>query len=148
MTMDQPASTPSEQPLPLAWVEGRLAVVRLDPSGEIPEWVNSQLIKSGPLVSVSRTASETSIILAEAALPENPGSLVRLERGWRAFGVAAQLDMNMIGVMAALVQPLASAGISVLTVSTFDTDYLLVREELVHDTMRALSGVGEFRNQP
>lgn len=52
---------------------------------------------------------------------------MRSERGWRCLRVAGVIDFTPIGVQASLVSPLAQVGISVFAVSTFDTDYLLVK---------------------
>jgi hypothetical protein len=50
------------------------------------------------------------------------------ERGWRCLRVVGTIPFSVVGVLAALTTPLAEAGISVFAVSTFDTDYLLVKE--------------------
>lgn len=52
----------------------------------------------------------------------------RAESGWRAFRVAGTLDFALTGVLAALATPLAAAGVSIFAVSTFDTDYVLVKD--------------------
>jgi len=53
---------------------------------------------------------------------------VRCEQGWRCLRVAGTLDFSLVGVLASLLGPLADAGLSVFVVSTFDTDYLLVKQ--------------------
>ena len=64
---------------------------------------------------------------------------VRCERGWRCLGVAGTLDFSLVGVLAAMLGPLAGAGVSVFVLSTFDTDYLLVKEA---DFQRAVGVLG------
>ncbi len=59
----------------------------------------------------------------QAVVPEG----VRYERDWRCVQAAGPILFSTVGVLASLVQPLAEAGISVFAVSTFDTDYLLVK---------------------
>lgn len=76
------------------------------------------------LWSVTRTPDELSVVIAESAVPPE----VRAEREWRALKVAGLLDFGLVGVLASLTAPLASAGVSVFVLSTFDTDYLLVRD--------------------
>jgi uncharacterized protein len=107
---------------------GVFAVCRLDPGADTPRefW------------SVTRTADELSVICAEEAIPEG----ARAERGWRALRVAGPLDFVLTGVAAALTTPLAAAGISVLPVATFDTDYLFVREESLASALSALTAAG------
>jgi hypothetical protein len=71
-----------------------------------------------------------SVVCHENVVPER----VTAERGWRALRVAGVIDFSVVGVLASLAIPLSKAGISVFALSTFDTDYLLVRE---HDLRRA-----------
>jgi hypothetical protein len=104
----------------LVALEGSYAVCRLDAGSALPAWAGG-----GPFVSVSRTAEELSVVCREDAVPED----VRCERGWRCLRVAGTLDLALVGVLASLLGPLADAGVSVFVVCTFDTDYLLVREE-------------------
>ena len=106
--------------LRLSVLDERLAVCRLTPDAALPDW----LAWDGALTAVCRTAEELSLVCREAEVPAE----VRAERGWRAFKVAGPLDFALTGILASLAGPLAEAGISLFAVSTFDTDYLLVRE--------------------
>ncbi|MBW3562612.1 MAG: ACT domain-containing protein [Actinobacteria bacterium] len=99
-----------------------LAVCRLDASAPVPAWVTDT---ADPMISVTRTPDELSIVVPEAAVP---GS-VRAESGWRALSVKGPLDLSMTGVLASLSVPLADAGIPIFVVSTYDTDWLLVKED-------------------
>lgn len=119
--------------LELDLLEGTFAVCRLDADAALPGWV-----AGGPFVSVSRTADELSLVCLQGAVPEG----VRCERGWRCLRVAGSLEFSLVGVLASLVAPLAKAGIPVLAVSTFDTDYLLVRETDLPGTVSALEEAG------
>jgi hypothetical protein len=100
-------------------VEGTYMVRRLGPEAPGPDWAAGSRFSS-----VTRTADEVSVVCEQAAVP--PG--VRCEPGWRCLRVAGTLDFASVGVLAGLVGPLAAAGVSVFVVSTFDTDYLLVKE--------------------
>jgi len=108
----------------------RLAVCRLEPGSPLPEWS-----AGGGFRSVSWTADETSVVCSEANVPAK----VRAERGWRAFMVEGPLDFGQTGVLAGIAQPLAAAGISIFSVSTFDTDYVLVRDAAVVEAQRVLA---------
>ena len=114
--------------LELDVLPGVFAVCRLDPAAATPAgfW------------SVTRTADELSVICAEDAIPD--GAVA--ERGWRALRVAGPLDFALTGVAAALTAPLAAAGVSVLPVATFDTDYLFVREASLARALAALAAAG------
>jgi len=111
----------------------RLAVARLSGTAAVPAWAD------GPgVVSVTRRADELSIVCAEARVP--PG--IRAERGYRALEVEGPIAFEEVGVVHALTGPLADERISVLTIATFDTDLLLVREETLARTCAALQEAG------
>ncbi len=94
-----------------------LLVVRLDPD-EVPTWDWTP----GPLGSVTHTADETSVICRADLVPDGP----RREGPFRAVEIAGPLEFGMIGVLHSILHPLVAARISILTVSTFDTDWILV----------------------
>lgn len=110
----------------------RLAVCRLDAQAPLPPWPR------GELVALTRTADELSIVCAEECVP--PG--IQIEAGWRALKVAGPLDFSLTGILAALAAPLAAAKISIFALSTYDTDYVLVKEVHLADAIRVLSQVG------
>jgi hypothetical protein len=99
---------------------GNFGVCRLSPDDPLPAWA-----ANGLLLSVTRTTDELSIVCREESVPEN----VRCERGWRCLRVGGTLEFSLIGVLASLVGPLADASVSVFALSTFDTDYVLVKEQ-------------------
>lgn len=90
------------------------------------------------LFSVTRTADELSIVCHEDALP--PG--VRAETGWRCINVGGPIPFEVTGVVASLTGPMATAGIPVFVLSTFDTDYLLVKEPQLGAAAAALKQAG------
>ena len=96
---------------------GAYTVCRLDPDDPVPEWV------AGPFTSVTRSLTELSIVCRADRVPaEVPG-----EDGWRCFYLDDSFDLSQAGVLHSITQPLAAAGVSVFSIATFDTDYLLVR---------------------
>jgi hypothetical protein len=112
----------------------RLAICRLAPDATVPSWA-----WEGAFVSVTRTADELSIVCAEPCLPDH---LEAVERGWRALRVAGTLDFALVGILARLAAPLAEAGVSIFALSTFDTDYLLVRAADLDTAVAALRSAG------
>ena len=111
------------------------AVCRLDPGAPLPVWAMSA---SSALVSITRTANELSIVCAQANVPDN----VQREDNWRCLMVEGPLDFSLTGVLSALLTPLADAGVSIFALSTFDTDYLLVRAAQLDLAVEALSAAG------
>ena len=95
------------------------AICRLDPNMPIPEWAK------GESVSITRTPDELSIVYRQDHVSDG----IQSEPGWRCLRVAGKLDFSLVGVIASLTRTLAEAGISVFVVSSFDTDFVLVREQ-------------------
>ena len=94
-----------------------LAVVRLGAGTEIPAWAESSSI-----FSVTATATETSVVCAARSVPRKS----RHQRPFTAFAVEGPLDLTASGILVELLTPLAEDGIPVFTISTFDTDWVLV----------------------
>ncbi|WP_426246243.1 ACT domain-containing protein [Nocardioides sp. LHG3406-4] len=94
-----------------------LAVVKLPPGGEVPEWAESSSI-----FSITATATETSLVCAGRSVPTKSVH----QKPFTAFQVEGPLDFALTGVLSELLVPLAEAEISVFTLSTYDTDWLLV----------------------
>jgi hypothetical protein len=112
--------------LMLRAVAGSFGVARLAADAPLPPWADAgatDATAGATLVSITRTADELSIVCTDAAIPDG----VRAERGFVAWRVAGTIDFAVTGVLAALTAPLAAAGVSVFALSTFDTDYVLVR---------------------
>lgn len=78
-----------------------------------------------PFVFTASTDAERSLVCPTALVPA--ATLAR-EDGWRGFRVAGSLDFGLIGILARITAALASAKIGVFVVSTFDTDYIFVKE--------------------
>ena len=112
---------------------GRLAVCRLGPDAGLEAWMGE-----GAVSSVTRTASELSVVCAEGAVPSG----VEAERGWRALAVRGPLDFALTGVLAALAVPLAEAGVSIFAVSTYETDLVLVQAARLEAAVEALRAAG------
>ena len=116
----------------IAILPHRLAVCRLSADAGVPSWVR------GAFTSVTRTAEELSIVCDDDAVPHD----VQAERGWRVLKVAGPIPFEITGVAAALVAPLAEARISVFLIATYDTDYLLLKEESFAQAVEVLRGCG------
>jgi uncharacterized protein len=120
--------------LTLSLVSGELAICRLDAQATIPAWAD------GSFYSITRTDDELSIVCDRRNIPGG----VPCESGWRALRVKGQLDFALTGVLASLTVPLAGAGISLFAISTFDTDYILVKETNLRDALAALKQAGHI----
>ena len=111
----------------------RLAVCRLPADHPVPGWIDRLAFWS-----MTRTADELSLVLPEeAASPQ-----WRQETGWRVLKVRGPLEFGLVGVLAQLTVAIAAAGVSIFALSTFDTDYLLVRDSDLARASTALTGAG------
>jgi hypothetical protein len=101
-----------------------VAIVRLPADAPTPDWAVGP-----PLSSVTRTESETSVVCPTTALPDElPGPV---QGPFVAVVVDEVLGFTQVGVMVALLKPLADAGIPVLALSTYDTDWVLLESAQV-----------------
>jgi hypothetical protein len=116
--------------LPQFWVEeGQWAIARLPPDAPIPEWAQSAVFSC-----LTRTRDELSIVCPESAVPEG----VRREGGWAMLKLAGPFPFTEVGILSAFLAPLAAAAVSIFAISTFDTDYVLVRRTDLGRAVEAL----------
>ena len=88
---------------------------------------------------VGRTDEELSLV----CLTEDvPACTIAREDGWRTFRIEGTLDFSLIGILAKLTGTLAQEGIGIFAVSTYNTDYILVREEQFEPALDALKKAG------
>jgi len=111
-------------PLNLTLLPDSYAVARLAPDAPPPDWAR------GAFTSITRTADELSVV---APASEVPGG-VRAEHAFRVLRFEGPFAFTEIGILSSVAAPLAEAGVSIIAISTFDTDYVLVKET---DLMRA-----------
>jgi hypothetical protein len=88
--------------------------------------------------SLTRSADELSIVTDVERVPDD----VPADGPWRALRVEGPLDLGTTGVLASLLEPLADAGISVFTLSTYDTDLILVPHDRLEAAVSAVVGAG------
>jgi len=119
--------------LTLRVTEQRLAICRLPRGAALPERA-----QCSAFFSLTCTPEETSLVCSESDTP--PDAACSL--GWRRLQVLGPLDLSLIGVLAGLAAALASAGVSIFALSTYDTDHLLVREEQLAAAVAALRQAG------
>jgi uncharacterized protein len=118
--------------LELRLLPDTLAVCRLNAGDE------SDLRAASGLFSVTRTAEELSVVCPAEDAPE--GSEV--SRGWRALEVQGPLDHTATGILASIAKPLAEADVPLFPLATFDTDYVLVRQQDLDAATEALTAAG------
>jgi hypothetical protein len=119
--------------LSLDILPGRLAVCRLPSDAPLPRPPSST-----SFWSATRTEEELTIVLPEEAASAG----WQAERGWRCFKVLGPLNFGLTGILASLATSLAEAGIPIFAISTYDTDYILVKEKHLEEAKKALLASG------
>lgn len=120
--------------LALSILEDPYEIIRLSPE----EPILSSLLEK-PFVSITRTEEEISIVAKEGLFQSWN---VPVEKGWRIIKVEGPLDFTLMGVVSSLTVPLAAAGISVFVISTYDTDYLLIKSDFLQKAIAVLRDSG------
>lgn len=119
--------------LTLSLLEGTFAVCQLGAGEQVPAWA-----LDGSFCSATRTAGELSIVCEQRQVPAN----LKSERGWRCLMAHGPFDFALTGILASLLVPLAEAEVGIFALSTYDTDYLLVKEADLNRAIEALAGAG------
>jgi hypothetical protein len=114
---------------------GQFAVCRLDRDTPWPIWAR------GAFVSVTATEDELSVVCEASAVPV----AITADREWRVLKVVGPFAFTTTGVLASLAAPLAQAGVSLLAIATYDTDYLLVKSEALDRAITTLVAAGHTK---
>lgn len=111
----------------------RFGICRFNPNTSIPDWA-----LTSRFYSITKTQEEVSIVCPEGVIPQE----IMCEKGWRCLKVQGLIDFSETGILSALAQPLARKNVSIFALSTYDTDYLFVREKDLSKTIETLSQEG------
>ena len=116
--------------LSLSILDENFAVCRLNANDKIPDWIIKE-----HFYSITKTADELSIVCFEKDVPDH----VKSEKDWRAIKINGVLDFSQTGILASLAVPLAEAKIGIFVLSTFNTDYILVKNNKLEKAIEILS---------
>jgi len=120
-------------PLSISVLEEVFAICRLDPEVPIPDWA-----MVGSFHSITRTKDELSVVCSDLRVPR--GTVCN--RGWRCLKIEGLLDFSLTGILAPLATALADAGISIFSISTYNTDYIMVQEPDLEEAVSVLVKMG------
>ncbi len=112
--------------------DSKMAICRLPSDAGVPVWA------TGEFCSITRTPDELSIVCEQERVPQT----VEAERDWRMFRVEGKLDFSLTGILASIARPLAEAGVSIFSISTFNTDYIFVKSGDLVKAIAALKSAG------
>lgn len=137
MSIQKRKSCMKQKKLTLSILKGRFSILRLEKNSEMPAW-----IYENNFFSATRTPEELSIVCRESSIPENIPVDIRAERGWSCLKVEGPLDFGLTGILAGISRILAEKDISIFAISTYNTDYILVKERDLKRTTEALTQAG------
>jgi hypothetical protein len=120
--------------LPLEVLPDTLAICRLPADAAVPSWATGR----AAFLTVSRTPDELSITAVQSAVPAD----TRCERDYRALRVRGTLPPDLVGILLSIAEPLARAGLAIFAISTYDTDYVLVKARDLPAALEALRAAG------
>jgi hypothetical protein len=110
-----------------------LAICRLPPDSPLPVWATA-----GEFFSITGTAEELSIVCAAPDVAAG----VPTEKDWACLKILGPIPLTLSGVLAAFLAPLVESKIPIFAISTYDTDYVLVREQFLSVAIEALQAAG------
>ena len=99
----------------------------------------AEIPRDASFLFLARTDGELSLVCPTACAPARCGAR---EDGWRAMRIVGCLDFSLVGILSGIADALTRAGVSLFAVSTYDTDYILVRDFALEDALAALRAAG------
>lgn len=118
-----------------------MSVLKLNASQHIPKWA----LENRSFVSITYTKEELSIVCEQSQVQSDDNNL-QTSDGWKCIKVEGPLDFSLTGILSSLTLPLAEAKISIFAISTYDTDYLLVKSDTLEQAIKILSEQGHVFN--
>jgi uncharacterized protein len=119
--------------LKFSLVPGSFAVCRLSAAAWLPDWASR-----GNFFSITRSPDELSIVCSEAQVPPD----VHHENDWACLKLVGPFPFAETGILSSFVQPLSDRAIPIFAISTFDTDYVLVKSAWVEKAIEVLKQSG------
>jgi uncharacterized protein len=120
-------------PLTFSVLPGEYAICRLQSNDTVPGWA-----PASPFYSITKTTDELSIVCEAQYVPLDSSH----NKGWRLLKIAAVLDLSLTGITASFSTALANAGVNLCVIATYDTDYIMVKEDKLSTAMKALQEAG------
>lgn len=118
-----------EKILTMKLLNGKYGVCRLDKTQLIPTWA-----QNSDFFSITRTSDELSIVCSQDDIPDD----IKYEKDWKILKIQGPLDFSLIGILSSISTILAQKGISIFAISTYDTDYILVKNKDIDNAIAAL----------
>lgn len=124
--------------LKLSLLKNKYVVCRFNKNEKIPAWAYK-----GEFFSITRTHDELSLVCQQENIQsEKLDEDVLCERDWSVFKVEGPLDFALVGILSNLTCIMKEVGVSIFAMSTYDTDYMMVKEDKVYEAVKALKEYG------
>lgn len=114
-------------------IDGLFSLCRLAPEDAIPSWA-----LSSSFYTITKTSDELSVVCESNYVP----AFVKQDGNWRIFKIAGVLNLSLTGITAKFSTALANAGVNLCVIATYDTDYILVKQEKLQTAIIALQDAG------
>ncbi|TGY43714.1 ACT domain-containing protein [Clostridium sartagoforme] len=115
--------------LTLKLLKDKYSVCRLDKNNEIPKWIFDEEI-----FSITKTEDELSIVCLQDKISND----IICEKDWKILKIEGPLDFSLVGILSKISTLMANNKISIFAISTYDTDYILIKEESVDKAIKVL----------
>lgn len=119
----------TKEKLTLKLLKEKYGVARLNKESEIPTWVFK-----GEFYSITKTEDELSIVSLEENIPLD----IKCEKHWRILKIQGPLDFSLVGILSKISSLMAENSISIFAISTYDTDYILIKENNIEKAINVL----------
>lgn len=119
----------TKEKLTLKLLKEKYAVARLNKESEVPSWGFK-----GEFYSVTKTEDELSIVCLEENIPQD----TKCEKDWRILKIEGPLDFLLVGILSKISSLMAKNNISIFAISTYDTDYILIKEDNIEKAISVL----------
>jgi len=123
----------SEKILTLELLKKKLGVCRLNKDELVPDWS-----KNSDFFSITKTLDELSIVCSEESIPNG----IKCEKDLRILKIEGPLDFSLVGILSSITTVLAQQGVSIFAISTYDTDYILVKDKDIKNAIDSLNIAG------
>jgi hypothetical protein len=123
----------ASHPLTLFLLPETFAICQFAPGTPFPDWV-----PTNSFFSVTNTSDELSLVCLMESLPSD----LDADRDWRCFKLQGSIPFSLTGILNSITMPLAQANLGIFAISTYDTDYVLVKKEVLLQALSALTDAG------
>ncbi|MEF9933979.1 MAG: ACT domain-containing protein [Clostridium sp.] len=118
-------------------LKDQYSICKINPNKEIPPWS-----VKGDFYSISRSEEELSIVCAQSLIPTNNIDEIICDKNWSLLKIEGILDFSLVGILSKISTILATNKISIFAISTYNTDYILVKSSQIDTAIGCLENSG------